>query len=199
MESTRTTLDRHGGGWLTAARFAGLSVVLFGAVIPLALTKLNLTLFPAQAQASLIVRDGQMVGSTLVGQPFAAAGYFSGRPSAAGYDPRAAAGSNLAGSNPALAQRMRATALAIAEREGVALERIPVDLISASGSGLDPHISVDAARLQVARVARARQWTEDQVNEVLAAHIEGPTLGVFGQPRVNVLLLNLALDQAAAP
>ncbi|MFO1494506.1 MAG: potassium-transporting ATPase subunit KdpC [Lysobacterales bacterium] len=189
---TTMTLDRAGGSWLSALRFALVGMLLFGLLLPLTMTVLNQLLFPAQATGSLLLRDGQVVGSALVGQPFVGPGWFYGRPSAAGWDPRAAAGSNWAPSNPALRERMAADAAAIAAREAVAPTAIPVELISASGSGLDPHISPDAARLQIARVARERNLPTATLQALVDAHTAHPWLG---PPVVNVLELNLALDE----
>lgn len=193
-------LDERGGNLRAWLAFALFNAVLCGLLYPALAVGLGGLLFPHQAGGSLVERDGRVVGSALIAQPFADARYFSPRPSAAGYDPRAAAGSNWAPSNPALAERIAAQSAAIAAREAVAAGAIPVDLVTASGSGLDPHISVAAAELQLARVARARGLGPDAVRALLDAHLEAPDLGVLGQPRVNVLALNLALDdlQAAA-
>jgi K+-transporting ATPase ATPase C chain len=135
-----------------------------------------------------------VVGSALAGQAFKSERWFQGRPSAAAYDPRAAAGSNLAPSNPALRERAAAASAAIAAREGVSPERIPADLLTASGSGLDPHLSPAAALLQVPRIARARGLDEAQIRALVASHTEGRWLGLYGAPRVHLLHLNLALD-----
>ncbi len=186
-----------GTNGLTALRFAIVSIVLCGLVFPLATAGVGQVLFPAQAGGSLITRDGVVVGSSLVAQPFADARYFQPRPSAAGYDPRALAGSNWAPSNPALRERIAASSAAVTQREGVAASAIPGDLVTASGSGIDPHISPDAARLQVARVALARGLSAAQVQQLVAAGTLGATFGVLGQARVNVLELNLALDAVA--
>lgn len=187
-----TRLDSSGGSIGTWIRFTALFLVLCGLVYPILTTLLAGALFPRQANGSLIVQDGKVVGSELVGQAFSGNRYFIGRPSAAGYDPRVAAGSNLAVSNPALRERVRRDAQAIARREGVRPEQIPPDLLAASGSGLDPHISPEAARLQVARVARARGLSPQVVQQMVEEHTER---GLLGQPRVNVLRLNLALDR----
>lgn len=153
-------------------------------------------LFPAQSTGSLIERDGVVVGSRWVAQPFEGDGYFTPRPSAAGYDPMAAAGSNMARTNPELRARIDETIAAIATREGIATGAVPSDLATQSGSGLDPHISPAAAQLQVARVARARGMEAAAVGALVARHTEPRQFGVLGQPRVNVLVLNLALDAA---
>ncbi len=156
------------------------------------------TLFPAQADGSLVRdADGTVRGSVLLAQPFAGDGYFQARPSAAGYDPMAAAGSNLARSNPELARRVAAATSSVAARERVAPAQVPGDLVTASASGLDPQLSPAAARLQVARVARARGWPPQRVQALLEDQLQDRQWGVFGQPRVNVVALNRALDAAA--
>ena len=192
------TLDERGGGVRTWLVFAFLYAVVCGLLYPAIAVGLGGLLFADAARGSLVERGGRVVGSALVAQPFADARYFAPRPSAANYDPRAAAGSNWAPSNPALAERIAAQSQAIAAREQVPASAIPPDLVTASGSGLDPHISVAAAELQVARVARARGLAEATVRAMVAAHVEAPTLGILGQPRVNVLALNLALDDAGS-
>ena len=195
MNNVRTSLLEHdGGGWLRSLRFAVFSIALLGLAFPLAAALLGQALFPAQARGSLIERDGIVVGSSLVAQPFADARYFQPRPSAANYDPKALAGSNWAPSNPQLRERIAAGSAAIAQREGVPSASIPADLVTASGSGIDPHISPAAAQLQVARVAQARNLPAARVQALVAAHTLAPTWGVLGQSRVNVLQLNLALD-----
>ncbi len=186
--------DESGAGWLVAMRFSLLSIVAAGLLFPAGAALISGALFPHQAQGSLIEVDGRVVGSALVAQPFAADKYFRPRPSAANYDPRALAGSNWAPSNPALQERIKASSAAIAAAEGVAATSIPSDLVTASGSGIDPHISVEAAALQIARVARARGVDAARVQALIDAHTLGKTWGVLGQARVNVLQLNLALD-----
>ncbi|MFC6841381.1 potassium-transporting ATPase subunit KdpC [Xanthomonas theicola] len=153
-------------------------------------------LFPAQANGSLLARDGRVLGSALVAQPFAAPGYFQPRPSAAKFDPMAAAGSNQARSNPELQKRIAETRAMLAARDGVAPAQVADDLLTQSGSGLDPDISVAAAQQQVARVARARGLPVATVAALVAAQAQPRQFGVLGQPRVNVLALNLALDEA---
>lgn len=196
MSESLHELDHRGGGWRAALAGGTLSVLLCGLAYPALGTALGGVLFPEQARGSLIEREGVVVGSRLVAQPFADARYLMPRPSAAGYNPMGAAGSNLAVSNPALRERMQADAEAVAAREGLPLAEVPVELISASGSGLDPHLSPAAAAVQIPRIARARGQSEAQVRAVIEAHTEGRMLGVFGQPRVNVLAVNLALDAA---
>jgi len=168
-----------------------------GVVYPLAMTGLAQVLFRHQANGSLIERDGRIIGSELIGQNFAGDGYFHPRPSAAGdkgYDANASGGSNLGPNDAGLLKRVGESAQQLgSESAGAA---IPVDLVTTSGSGLDPHISPAAAELQVARVAKTRKLPEDQVREIVRAHVEGRQFGMLGEPRVNVLELNLALDEA---
>lgn len=189
-----TTLDTQGGDLFTWIAFAALSIAGAGLAYPLIATLLGGALFPHQAAGSLVEVDGRVVGSELVAQPFADPRYFVPRPSAAGYAGMGLAGSNMAPSNPALRERIAADSAAIATREGIDAKRIPVDLVTASGGGWDPHVSPEAAEVQVERVARARGMDADAVRALVREHTEGPTFGVFGQRRVNVLLLNLSLD-----
>ncbi|WP_313461004.1 potassium-transporting ATPase subunit KdpC [Stenotrophomonas sp.] len=170
------------------------SLLVLGLAYAVATTSVVGAIFPDQANGSLLVQDGKVRGSRLVAQPFVADGYFQSRPSAASYDPMAAAGSNMARTNPDLQARVKEATEAVAAREGIAVADVPADLVTQSGGGLDPHISPAAAAVQVARVARARGMTVEQVQAVVDANIEGKTWGVFGQPRVNVLMLNVALD-----
>jgi potassium-transporting ATPase KdpC subunit len=171
--------------------------VLTGLAYPLALTGVARLVFPRQGGGSLIVRDGRAVGSRLVGQPFSAPRYFWGRLSATApipYDAAASTGSNLGPLNPALLDAARARIAALRSADPGARGPVPVDLVTASGSGLDPHISPAAAEYQVARVARARGLAEEVVRAVVRRHTEGRTFGLLGEPRVNVLEANLALD-----
>jgi K+-transporting ATPase ATPase C chain len=151
-------------------------------------------MFPHQALGSMIIIDDTVVGSEWVGQMFKAPEYFHGRPSAAAYDPFSVGGSNYAASNPDLRARVAEDSAHIAQREAVDPDMIPVDLLAASGSGIDPHISPESAIVQAERIARARNIPVSQINDLIAQYTEGPALGVFGQRRVNVLLINLALD-----
>ncbi|HEU4664514.1 MAG TPA: potassium-transporting ATPase subunit KdpC [Dokdonella sp.] len=183
--------------WRAAFVLAAVVLVGYGFLYSLAGTALGRMLFPHAATGSLLERGGQVVGSALVAQPFADARYFSPRPSAANYDPMGASGSNQARSNPDLRKRLDDAIAAVAAREGVARAAVPGDLVTESGGGLDPHISPIAARLQVARVAKARGLAEADVAALVERHVERPQFGVFGQPRVNVLELNLALDARA--
>lgn len=176
-----------------------LFTVLTGVIYPLAVTGLAQLVFPHQANGSLIVNDGQIVGSELIGQSFDDPKYFWGRPSATAYNPLPSSGSNLGPTNPALADAVqrRITALRAADPDNTL--PIPVDLVTASASGLDPHLSVAAARYQIARVAQARGLSEEQVRQLVEQFTEGRTFGLLGEPRVNVLKLNLALDDVESP
>ncbi|MGQ0799508.1 MAG: potassium-transporting ATPase subunit KdpC [Pseudomarimonas sp.] len=192
--NTTTSFDHQGGSMLVWLRFAAVGVLGCGLLYPLVATFVGQTLFPQQARGSLIERDGVVIGSRLIAQAFSADRYFEPRPSAANYDPQVASGSNWAPSNPALRERIAASSAAIVARESIAADAIPVDLVTVSGSGLDPHISPASAAAQVARVARARGISEANVQALVAANTLPPTFGVLGQARVNVLELNLALD-----
>lgn len=172
-----------------------LFTLLLGVAYPLAVTGVAQVAFPAQAGGSLIRdADGQVVGSTLIGQPFAEARYLHPRPSAAGdgYDASASSGSNLGPLNADLAERIKSDADTIRADTGATV--IPADAVTTSASGLDPHISPAYARLQAARVAQARGVDVGVVQQVIDANTEGPVLGFIGQSRVNVLLTNRALD-----
>lgn len=178
--------------WMTLA-----TTVLLGILYPLAVTLLAQWAFPRQANGEIIHVGGKMVGSSLIGQPFTSAGYFHSRPSAAGaagYDPDASSGgaSNLGPTNSALITRVNGDVQRLqTENPGA---RIPVDLVTSSGSGLDPHISPASAEFQIARVARERGMSERDVRAVVARHTEARQWGFLGEPRVNVLELNLELD-----
>lgn len=177
--------------WMTLA-----TTVLLGITYPIVVTGLAQVLFPRQANGELIQQaDGKIVGSSLLGQPFTSPGYFHSRPSAAGtagYDPMASGGSNLGPTNKALIDRVSSTLQSVgAENPGA---RIPVDLVTTSGSGLDPHLSPAAAEFQIPRVARERHLSEVDLHALVAKHTEGRQLGFLGEPRVNVLELNLELD-----
>ena len=174
--------------------FALLCLLGFGLLYSLAGTALGALAFPHQAHGSLLERDGLVLGSSLVAQPFADARYFQPRPSAANYDPMAAAGSNQARSNPELRKRIAGATAAVAQRDGIAPDEVPAELVTQSGGGLDPHVSPRAAQVQVARVARARGLPPAAVDAIVAAHTQSRQFGVLGEPRVNVLELNLALD-----
>ena len=171
--------------------------VLTGLVYPLIVTLLARALFPQQASGSLIERHGVAVGSRLIGQSFSDPGHFWGRPSATTpqpYNGVGSGGSNLGPLNPALTDAIKTRLAALQAADPGNTAAVPVDLVTASGSGLDPDISVAAAEYQAARVARARGLAVERVQAVIAAHTEGRLLGVLGEPRVNVLALNLAVD-----
>lgn len=176
---------------------SGIVLLVFGLGYSALFASLGQALFPRQATGSLLQQHGTTVASRWVAQPFADARYFHPRPSASGYDPMAAAGSNQARTNPDLRAFVDAQTAAVARREGIAAEQVPADLVTRSGSGLDPHISPAAARIQIARVARARGLSVAMVAALVERSIEAPQLGLLGQPRVNVIELNLALDAAA--
>jgi len=176
--------------------FVVLSVIT-GLVYPLAVTGLAQLAFPQAANGSLILRDGKPVGSALVGQSFSDPKHFWSRPSATGpmsYNAANSSGSNLGPSSPALAEAVQARIEALRAADPGNTQPVPVDLVTASASGLDPHISRAAADFQVARVARVRGVPEDRVRAIVERHTERPLLGFVGEPRVHVLRLNLALD-----
>lgn len=183
--------------WRASLALALITLLGFGLSYSLLATGAGHLLFPAQAAGSLLERDGRVIGSALVAQPFADDRYFRPRPSAANYDAMALSGSNQARTNPDLRARIDAARAAVAAREGVTPADVPGDLLTASGSGIDPHLSPAAVRIQIARVARARGWPVAEVERLVAAQLEAPQGGMLGAPRINVLALNLALDAQA--
>jgi len=183
--------------WGTSIRFTILATVVCGLLYPLLLTGIAGVLFPHQASGSLILRNGQVIGSELLAQSFTSDRYFHPRPSAAGngYDATSSGGSNLAQSNAKLVQRIQGDIDKLtAQNPG---KPVPIDLVTTSGSGLDPDITPDAALYQAARVAKARGLSEEQVRQLIEQHITERQLGLLGEPRVNVLALNLDLDKLA--
>jgi potassium-transporting ATPase KdpC subunit len=181
--------------WRTAIRYTLVTTLLFGILYPLSLTWVAGALFPGKAAGSLILKDGQVIGSELLAQSFTSDRYFHPRPSAAGsgYEPTSSGGSNLAQSNARLVQRMQM------EIDRLAAENpghpVPIDAVTTSGSGLDPDITPDNAYFQSSRVAKVRGLTIAEVNALIQKHTTGRTLGLLGESRVNVLKLNLALDE----
>ena len=182
------------GHFRAAIGFALVILLGMGLLYSLAGTALGRGLFPQQATGSIVIHDGKAVGSSLVAQPFTDARYFQPRPSAAGYNPMSAAGSNQARSNPELRKRIAEATAAGAARDGIAAQDVPGELVTQSGGGLDPDISPAGAKVQIARVAQARNLDPKQVEELVAAYTRHPQFGLVGQPRVNVLELNMALD-----
>ena len=188
---------------LAQLRAALVSLVLFhvltGIAYPLLVTGIAQAAFPHQANGSLVESGGKTVGSTLIGQPFSDPKYFWSRPSATSpqpYNAMASSGSNQGPRNPALADAVKDRVKALRDADPDSKPAVPADLVTASGSGLDPEISVAAAEFQVHRVAKARGLAEDKVRALVSANTSGRTFGVLGEPRVNVVSLNLALDQA---
>lgn len=188
--------DAKGAGinLLVAVRASMVLMLLCGGLYTGLMTQLGKWIFPHQATGSLIQENGHNIGSEWVGQSFVSLTYFHGRPSAADYDPTVTGGSNLAPSNPELRTLVEQRSLMIQKQEGTNANAIPVDLLSASGAGLDPHISPEAALLQAPRIAEVRGVSEAQIKSLITDHVEMPQWGILGQKRVNVLKLNLALD-----
>jgi K+-transporting ATPase ATPase C chain len=177
-----------------------LMTLITGLVYPAAITAIAQLVFPWQANGSLIeTEDGRLLGSELIGQGFDDARYFWSRPSAAGYNGASSSGSNLGPTNPALLEAVRARVAALRAADPTNTNPVPVDLVTASASGLDPQISVAAAQYQSPRVARARNLDEARVERLVKQFTEDRSLEVFGEPRVNVLKLNLALDKLSPP
>jgi len=181
--------------WRTSILFTLVTAVIFGLAYPLAIGGIARVLFPHQAAGSLILHNGQIIGSSLLAQSFTSDRYFHPRPSAAGngYDPTASGGSNLAQTNAKLIARIQGDIDRLQKENSG--KPVPIDLVTTSGSGLDPDITPDDADYQVSRVAKARGWSEDRVRQLVKQNTAGRQLGFLGEPRVNVLELNLDLDQ----
>ena len=180
-----------------AIRFTVITTILLGLVYPLAMTAIAHVLWRDKADGQLITKNGQVIGSAIIGQNFTSDVYFHGRPSAAGngYDAANSSGSNLAPSNKKLVDRINGD-VATYQKSNPG-QPVPIDLVTTSGSGLDPDITPAAALYQVHRVAQARHMSDDAVRQLVKAHIQGRQFGILGEPRVNVLALNLALDEAS--
>jgi K+-transporting ATPase ATPase C chain len=183
---------------LPGIRIKLFMTILLGVLYPLAITGISQTLFPHQANGSLITAGGKVIGSELIGQNFSKPEYFQPRPSAAGndgYDPTASSGSNYGPTNQKLIDRVKTSIDKFRKENPDYTGPLPADLVTASASGLDPHISPDSAAAQTARVAKARGVSVTEVGQMVAQMTEGPSLGLLGESRVNVLKLNMALDQ----
>jgi K+-transporting ATPase ATPase C chain len=181
--------------WLTSIRFTIVTTILIGLIYPLAITGVAHFMFPHKAAGSLIFNSGQIIGSELLAQSFTSDKYFHPRPSAAGngYDATSSGGSNLAQSNKALVDRIQSSIDSLSKQNRG--KPVPIDLVTTSGSGLDPDVTPDAAYFQISRIAKARNLSEDAVRKLVDAHITPRQFGVLGEPRVNVLILNLDLDK----
>ncbi|MBD8637154.1 potassium-transporting ATPase subunit KdpC [Stenotrophomonas sp. CFBP 13725] len=189
---------QHDAPWRPAVVLGLGSLLLAGALYAGVGTGLARLAFPAQSDGSLLHdAQGTVRGSALLAQPFVGDGWFQTRPSAASHDPMAAAGSNMARSNPALAARVAEATAAVAAREGIPAAQVPADLVTQSGSGLDPDLSPAAVQVQVARVAHARGLSPAAVQALVDAQVQAPRWGLFGQPRINVMRLNQSVQAAA--
>lgn len=182
---------------LTATLYTAITAILLGIVYPLTITAIAHVAFPRQANGQLLTSNGELTGSRIIGQPFTGPTYFHSRPSNAGtgYDPTASSGSNLAPTSKALADRVTAS---VAAESASSKQPIPIDLVTASASGLDPDISPAAALYQVPRIAHARSLAEPAVRQLVLTHITPRQFGLLGEPTVNVLTLNQSLDQLTA-
>ena len=194
MSTQDNKLLTDNGGLRPAFGLALVTLLVMGLLYSLTGAGIGRMLFPQQATGSIVERDGAAVGSALVAQPFGDVRYFQPRPSAANYDPMAAAGSNQARSNPDLRKRIEDTTAVVAARDGIAAVDVPAELVTQSGSGLDPDLSPAGVQVQVVRVAAARRLPPDVIARLVAEHTKPRQLGLLGEPRINVLELNLALD-----
>jgi K+-transporting ATPase ATPase C chain len=183
---------------VTSILYTIVTVIVLGIIYPLAMTGIGMLIFPHQANGSYVESGGKVVGSSIIGQLWTKPQYFQGRPSAAGkgYDPTSTGGTNLAPTSKKLMDATKATIAALKKANPQAVGEPPIDLVTSSGSGIDPDISPEAAVWQIPRVAAARHMTPDAVKAIVDGHVIGRTLGILGEPRVNVLDLNLALDAA---
>jgi potassium-transporting ATPase KdpC subunit len=184
----------------TAVVYTVVSVIALGIIYPLVMTGIAQLVFPAQANGSMVYQDGKPIASAIIGQLWTKPQYFHGRPSAAGkgYDPTSTGATNLGPTSKKLVDTTRATIASLKKENPDATGPVPMDLVTSSGSGIDPDISPEGAYYQVPRVAKARGLSPDAVRALVAQHVSGPTLGFLGEPRVNVLALNRALDARAS-
>ena len=197
--ATPTKRDSTVSHLLTSVLYTVVTVILLGLIYPVVMTGLGMLIFPHQANGSLITVNGKVVGSEIIGQLWTKPQYFQGRPSAAGkngYDPTSTGGTNLAPTSKKLIDATKATIAALKKANPDAVGEPPMDLVTSSASGIDPDISPESAAWQIPRVAKARHMTVDAVKAIVDAHTAGRMLGILGEPHVNVLQLNLALDAA---
>ena len=194
-ETAKAVVSTHHSVWMTSIRFTLITAILFGLGYPLLVTGIAKVIFPKQADGSLILKDGQVIGSELLAQSFTSDKYFHPRPSAAGngYDATSSGGSNLAQSSKTLVTRIQGDIDKLAAQNPG--KPVPIDLVTTSASGLDPDITPDAALYQVSRVAKSRNLSEESVRRLVEQHTAQRQLGFLGEARVNVLLLNLDLDK----
>lgn len=192
-----TAVESSTSLWRASIGLVVVGFVLSGALYSTASVSVAQLIFPEQANGSLIERDGKIIGSSLVGQQVKSAAYFQSRPSASNYSVDGMSGSNLAVSNPQLQKQIRERSIAFAQSNQIGGAQVPDDMITASGSGIDPDISPEAAQLQIKRVAQQRRLGEQEVRQLVMQYTQTPQFGLYGEPRVNVLKLNLALDQSS--
>lgn len=190
-----TAVESSTSLWRASIGLVVVGFVLSGALYSTASVSVAQLIFPEQANGSLIERDGKIIGSSLVGQQIKSAAYFQSRPSASNYSVDGMSGSNLAVSNPQLQKQIRERSIAFVQSNQIGGAQVPDDMITASGSGIDPDISPEAAQLQIKRVAQQRRLGEQEVRQLVMQYTQTPQFGLYGKPRVNVLKLNLALDQ----